>query len=208
MLNKIQNNSSKNWSILASCLLGILTWGAFTLDLQAQEVKAIPVKNLSQEIESLEQLSKAAQELDAILESSLDKKIIEGGKVVREYYFNMNKVDKLQVYRLYKDLPESEKTGNRKMLGEMVMVLTKIPEKQTVSSGQLQLWLDDTQYGVWIDGKRIENSVLLSMKPDDFANFNNSKLMKNAINYGDHYFQINLMKHDYFEKTYPILKVD
>lgn len=206
MLNKIQNNSSKNWSILASCLLGILTWGAFTLDLQAQEVKATPIKTANQESQTSEQLSKAAQELDKLIEDATVIKINSKGEEVRQFW-NREGLQ-LQIYNLYQQLPDKEKTGHRKFHGENAIRLTKIPEKKTVTSDQLQLWLDDTQYGVWLDGKRIKNSVLLSMKPDDFASFHNSRLMKNAINYGDHYFQIDLMTHNYFDKTYPLLKIE
>lgn len=208
MLNKIQNNRIKNLSLLASCLLGILTWGAFTLDLRAQEVKSTPVKNVAQNIESSEQLSKAAQELDAILESSVDEKIRQGGQEIREYHFNMKNVDKLQVYRLYKELPESEKAGNRKMLGEMIMNLTKIPEKKFVRKDQLKAWEDSKEYGVWIDGKRVDNSALTKAKPADYSMFYISKLEKNAKNYGKHYYQVNLMTNDSFDNTYPLLKID
>ncbi|SFT53143.1 Signal transducer regulating beta-lactamase production, contains metallopeptidase domain [Algoriphagus locisalis] len=206
MLNKSQNKHSKNWSILASCILGILTWGAFTLDLQAQEVKAIPVKTLNQVTQSSDQLSKAAQELDKLIEDATVIKTNSKGEEVRQFW-NREGLQ-LQIYNLYQQLPDDEKTGDRKRHGEMAILLTKTPDKKTVTSDQLQLWVDDTQYGVWIDGKRIENSVLLRMKAEDFASFHNSRLMKNAINYGDHYFQINLMTHDYFDKTYPLLKID
>ncbi|WPR76844.1 M56 family metallopeptidase [Algoriphagus sp. NG3] len=206
MLNKIQNNNSKNWSILASCLLGILTWGAFTFDLQAQEVKATPAKTVSQEIESSEQLSKAAQELDKLIDDATVIKTNSKGDEVRQFW-NREGLQ-LQIYNLYTQLPESEKTGNRKFHGENAIRLTTIPEKKTITSDQLQLWLDDTKYGVWLDGKRIENSLLLDMKPDDFAMFYSSKLEKNAKNYGKHYYQVNLMTHASFEKTFPLLKID
>ena len=206
MLNKIQNNHSKNRSILASCLFGILTWGAFTLDLQAQEVKATPIKTVNQESPSTVQLSKAALELDKLIEDATVIKTNSKGEEVRQFW-NREGLQ-LQIYNLYQQLPDNEKTGRRKFYGENAIRMTTIPEKKTVTSAQLQLWVDDTQYGVWVDGKRIKNSALLSMKADDFASFHNSRLMKNAINYGDHYFQIDLMTHDYFDKTYPLLKID
>jgi hypothetical protein len=53
---------------------------------------------------------------------------------------------------------------------------------------------------VWIDEKRVPNSRLNEYTAQDFGSYFVSKLEKNAINYGKHYFQIDLMTQPAYEK--------
>ena len=53
-------------------------------------------------------------------------------------------------------------------------------------------------YGIWIDEKRVNNDVLKNYVNTDFAQVFVSKLMKNAINYGKHYYQVDLMTNDHY----------
>ncbi|WP_057938068.1 M56 family metallopeptidase [Algoriphagus resistens] len=206
MLNKIQNNRTKNLSLFASCFLGILTWGVFTVELQAQETKTTPVTNVSQDIPSTEQRSKAAKALDKLIEDATVIKTNSKGEEVRQ--FRNREGLSLQIYNLYKQLPESEKTGDRKEYGELINSLTKIPEKKPITQGQLEEWQDSSEYGIWIDGGRIENTILSSANPEDYSYYHISRLEKNAKNYGKHYYQVNLMTHAYFDETFPLLKTD
>ena len=80
-------------------------------------------------------------------------------------------------------------------LGDSIMLVKHIP-----SANQLKEWQNDGQYGVWIDGKRIANEELQSHSSQDFDFYTQSKLEKNAVNYGKHYYQINLMTPEYFEE--------
>lgn len=66
-------------------------------------------------------------------------------------------------------------------------------KKQSPTAEQLNSWKDEKTFGVWIDGKRIKNSDLSNHQRADFDHFFVSKLSKNAINYGKHFYQINLM---------------
>ena len=72
------------------------------------------------------------------------------------------------------------------------------PVKKSPTSAQLKTWEDPKMYGVWIDGKRIKNDQLSKYAPSDFSLYNSSKLAKNAINYGKHYYQINLYTEKYY----------
>lgn len=60
-------------------------------------------------------------------------------------------------------------------------------------------WQDDSYYGLWIDGKRVPNAKILEYHPDDLPYFSESKLMKNAKNYGKHYVQVNVMSNSYWQ---------
>lgn len=80
------------------------------------------------------------------------------------------------------------------------------PEKKSPTHDQLSKWSDPKMYGVWLDGKRINNSELTKYKPADFGLFYASKLAKNAINYGKHYYQINLYTHEYYAQQFDPAK--
>lgn len=88
-------------------------------------------------------------------------------------------------------------------------------EKEVPTTAQMKKWEDSKMYGVWLNNKRIANSQLSKYKASDIANYFTSKLAKNAINYGKHYYQINLMTNDYYENVYlkevkesPMLIID
>ena len=72
-----------------------------------------------------------------------------------------------------------------------------ILEQKAPTSSQLNEWKDASQYGVWVDGKRIKNADLKSAEA--YSHYFISKLGKNAKNYGAHYYQVNLMTPSYYE---------
>jgi N-acetylmuramoyl-L-alanine amidase len=77
------------------------------------------------------------------------------------------------------------------------------PVKHSPSAGQLQTWTNAKMYGVWIDDKRIDNAKLSGYMPSDFALYYVSKLEKNAVNYGKHYYQIDLTTHGHYNQVHP-----
>lgn len=77
------------------------------------------------------------------------------------------------------------------------------PVKKTPTAEELQDWIDPKMYGVWLDGNRINNAELKKYKPSDIAHTSESRLLKNAAHYGQYKFQVNLMTHAYYDKTYP-----
>ncbi len=70
--------------------------------------------------------------------------------------------------------------------------------KETPTEVQLNAWKDSKTYGIWIDEKRVGNEELNKYKAADFSNYFASKLSKNAINYGKHYVQVDLMTNDFY----------
>jgi len=64
----------------------------------------------------------------------------------------------------------------------------------------LTRWLDASQYGVWLDGVQIKNDVLKEYHPDDLSYYTESKLEKNAYNYGKHYVQVDIMTNPYWQE--------
>jgi len=80
------------------------------------------------------------------------------------------------------------------------LVELPVPTRRSPSLAELKSWADSKMYGIWIDAKRISNADLEKYKPSDFGWYNVSKLEKNAINYGKHYFQVSLYSQKYYDE--------
>ena len=74
--------------------------------------------------------------------------------------------------------------------------------KVLVTSAQLEKWKNANIYGVWVDGKRITNGELENYSGSNFSHQFVSKLSKNTINYGKHYYQVDLMTNAYYKNYY------
>lgn len=77
-----------------------------------------------------------------------------------------------------------------------------------VKQDQLSSWKDGKKYGVWIDNKRVGNEVLNQFTHEDFSHYSVSKLSKNAMNYGKHYYQVNLMTNEHYQQYYTAAIAD
>lgn len=67
-----------------------------------------------------------------------------------------------------------------------------LEELKKPTSAQLNLWRTNKQYGIWIDGVSVKNSLLSTYIADDFAYFFGSKVHKNATNYNAYQTRIDL----------------
>jgi hypothetical protein len=112
----------------------------------------------------------------------------------------------LPISKKYSDLTEEEK---KKYI--RVLYLQKV----TPTEEEMEKWKNPKMYGVWIDGKRVANSEVARYKPTDIAEFSSSRILKNALNYGKHVYQLDIMTHDYYDNVYmkevkasPILFID
>jgi len=94
---------------------------------------------------------------------------------------------------------------NKEQQAKQIVTFVPSPpplKKSIPTQEQIEAWKNDKIYGVWIDEKRVSNSVLNQYKNTDFAHEFVSKLGKNTVNYGKHYYQINLMTKDGYDKYY------
>jgi len=76
------------------------------------------------------------------------------------------------------------------------------PEKKSPTNEQLKSWENAKMYGVWVDGKRINNNDLKKYLPSAFGLYYVSKLEKNAVNYGKHYYEVCLYTQDGYNKSF------
>ncbi|MGE0076925.1 MAG: M56 family metallopeptidase [Bacteroidales bacterium] len=115
----------------------------------------------------------------------------------------VSEADKKRLKEIYFQMSEEQRSQQK-------IVFMKFPplERKTPTQKQLDAWKDAKEYGVWIDGVRIENSKLNNYRNVDFHNFFESKVLENAVNYGKHKYQVNLMTKEYFKKMQEELSED
>jgi beta-lactamase regulating signal transducer with metallopeptidase domain len=118
------------------------------------------------------------------------------------YFLNLSQTDKERLETIFFQMSREQQAKQMFVfIPRNSMVLPKIvPTKE-----QLESFKDPKMYGVWINGEKVNNEVLSSYKNTDFAHVMESKLMKNATNYGKYVYQVDLMTNDgyldYYNKT-------
>lgn len=131
----------------------------------------------------------------AIEYKSIVNKYFSGNKAKSDYQ-KISEADVKRLKEIYFKMSEEQRSQQK-------IVFMKMPplESKTPTQKQLEAWKDAKEYGVWIDCARIENSTLSNYRNIDFYHFSESKVLKNAKNYGKHTYQVNLMTKDYFKKV-------
>jgi len=74
------------------------------------------------------------------------------------------------------------------------------PIKKSISKVQFESFKNSKVYGVWIDGKKVPNSVLNKYNAESFANYFISKLYGAAREGRNYTHQLDLETHAYFDK--------
>jgi len=100
---------------------------------------------------------------------------------------------------VYSDLTEEEKKrfDQPEAKGEYYIEPVKVNRP---TSEQLNDFLNEKEFGVWLDNKRINNSELTKYQSNDFHHYYVSKLYPNAKNYGQHKYQVNLTTTSAYEQ--------
>lgn len=82
------------------------------------------------------------------------------------------------------------------------------PQAAPPTSAQLTAFLNASEYGVWVDGQRVENQSLKNYQAEDFAKVFQSPLLKNAAHYGQYTFHVALTTHQRFEERLQAHQAD
>ena len=88
---------------------------------------------------------------------------------------------------------------------KQIVIFTPAPPplpRVVPTQSQIDSWKNAKVYGLWINEKRVSNSTLANYKNIDFAQVFVSKLGKNTVNYGKHYYQVNLMTTIHYDAYY------
>ena len=72
------------------------------------------------------------------------------------------------------------------------------PEKTVPTAEQFTKWKDGTAYGIWIDGRKVNNEVLASYAPSDFSHYSASRLLGAAKKNKPYSVQLDLMTNAYY----------
>lgn len=102
------------------------------------------------------------------------------------------------VEKKYQDLTKAEE-ARFKDLSSSPQFFLPPPPKGMMNQTLLDDFMDAKKYGIWVDGKRIENSEIANYKPKDFHHFFKSKLYKNAKDYGKYQYHLGLTTNKQFE---------
>lgn len=125
------------------------------------------------------------------------KKTLENGK--ESYSLNIPSGEKERLEKIFLQMSKEQQASQ---LFVFVPANSMILPKIVPSIEQFESFKDPKIYGLWIDEQRVSNDVLNNYKNTDFANVMVSKLEKNAINYGKHVYQANLMTNGEYQKYY------
>ena len=75
-----------------------------------------------------------------------------------------------------------------------------VPEEKIPTKEQFESWKVPTEYGIWLDGKRIENSELNRYQSSDISHFFVSRLARNAKDYGKYVYHLELNTTAYYKE--------
>ncbi|RYD91776.1 MAG: M56 family metallopeptidase, partial [Sphingobacteriales bacterium] len=107
-----------------------------------------------------------------------------------------DKVKGISFSKMYEELTDAEK--DRYMFDVPLRLKKKHP-----TATQFESYKDKKTYAIWIDGKNLDNSVLASYKPEDFALFTGSSVYKNArTKQHPQPYQFSFYTHDYYDKHF------
>jgi bla regulator protein BlaR1 len=112
--------------------------------------------------------------------------------------WNMLQADQSRLEKIYLSMSKEQQ---EKQIVRFIPAPPPLP-RLTPTNEQIIKWKNSKVYGVWIDDKRVSNTVLSNFTNKDFASYFASKLAKNAVNYGKHYVQINIMTNAYYDAYY------
>jgi beta-lactamase regulating signal transducer with metallopeptidase domain len=136
-------------------------------------------------------------EYDNVISRIVSTGVTKDGKTITR--IDSKGVDHKKIGGIYRLMNEAQRATRDPAVGEMMVPLGP-PAKKHPTATQLQAWMDAAKYGIWIDDKRVDNSELQKHQSSDFDLYFESKLTKNAINYGKHYYQVDLYTVDYYKK--------
>ncbi|WP_343681477.1 M56 family metallopeptidase [Chryseobacterium arthrosphaerae] len=114
-----------------------------------------------------------------------------------EFSQKVSESDKKRLEELYPQLTDAQRN-------EQKIIFFAAPEfkRRTLTEKEMQSFLNKNNYAVWIDSKKVNNSVLKNYKTSDFSNVNISKVGLNArTEKNPQPYQVSLMTHSYFDQV-------
>jgi len=113
-----------------------------------------------------------------------------------EFSKKITEEDKARLEELYAQLTDAQKDEQK-----ITFITVPALKKRIPTENELNSFLNKSNYAVWIDSKKIENSTLKNYKTSDFSHVSISKVYKNARTARNPQpYQVTLLTHSSFEK--------
>jgi len=191
MINQAKTSKAWSWKLatfLPLLALLLMAFGRQSGNVMDHKETQNPVNQKNTEIQSLqngisrEQLS----EYENIVNKAKDNNgVPELSK--------LSDTDKRRLETLFLSMNAEQRAA------QIVIFIPVPPLPRSVPTiAQMKIWEDSKTYGLWINDKRVNNSDLKNYTNTDFATFVISKLGKNTVNYGKHYYQVDLVTSEYY----------
>lgn len=204
-MNDQRSNKTGSWKVVAFVpLVAILLMAFSKIESVSQTTdRTIQVKTANNQINTNE-TNPAKANLTGVTDDLLKEyeQIVNGAKNEKGVPIRtrLSEKDQKRLETIYLSMSQSQQRKQK-----VVFLPSPPPLPRIVpTEAQLDSWQDSKKYGIWIDGKRVENSVLANSKVNDFAQVFVSKLGKNTINYGKYFYQVNLMTTEYYDNYYKL----
>ncbi|MDT3403162.1 M56 family metallopeptidase [Mucilaginibacter terrae] len=210
-------NTSKGASVIARGTAFAVLTGAFMLFCQKtqafQQVEVQPVKQKSetrkhpekQENKSTKPIHLRFSKYHHTKEGVSEELLNEYAAIASKYKslpIDRNKLsatisdDKARMEKIFRQMSIEQQYAQK--IGFM-FPSPKIGKKAPTSA-QFSSWKNSKMYGVWINDRHVNNSVLDDYKAADFNLVFVSRLMPNAINYKNYKYQVDLMTVDAYQE--------
>ena len=75
-----------------------------------------------------------------------------------------------------------------------------VPDEKIPTKEQFESWKVPTEYGIWLDGKKINNSELNRYQSSDISHFLISRLARNTKDYGKYVYHLELNTTAYYKE--------
>ena len=151
---------------------------------QPQTESAVTSQNNKLEVLLMDSIFAARyKEYNQIVENNKTER--NGRKSLNLGSFSDNELNRMKVLFL-------SMTPEQQSVLPLIFQRRGVPDKKIPKSEEFESWKNPAEYGIWIDGKRVENTELNRYQPSDFSLYFVSRLARNAKNYGKHVYQLDL----------------
>lgn len=128
--------------------------------------------------------------------------LVDEGRMANNKSIDVRKLNKKLLREYYRQMTEEQK----QRVPWLPFLELRLPDKNSPTAEQFDTWTDPATFGVWLNDTRIPNEKLKDLRADDIVLYYQSRLEKNAKNYGKHIYQLNIYTEEGYEKVVAQLK--
>jgi bla regulator protein BlaR1 len=115
----------------------------------------------------------------------------------KDFEKNISTEDRNRLQQIFKQMNAGQQAKQKVAFIQRPQPLKKQPSEKALNS-----WKDANAYGIWINGKKVDNAVLAKYKNTDFDQATVSKLYGAAKQNKKYSYQVDLMTKDYYHNHF------